>query len=85
MTDNVTNDVVDLKSESYDFTTEAGVFDERFTLNIVFSSQITTDIDSAGVDGYDRPLKFIYQDKLYILRNGVWYDATGKVVKGFNK
>ena len=85
LTDNVTNDVVDLKSESYDFTTEAGVFDERFTLNIVFSSQITTDIDSAGVDGYDRPLKFIYQDKLYILRNGVWYDATGKVVKGFNK
>ena len=29
----------------------------------------------------NKSMKFIYQDNLYIIRNGVIYDATGKKVK----
>jgi hypothetical protein len=38
---------------------------------------------NAGIN--QTPEKFIYNDKMYILYNGVIYDATGKRVKEINK
>lgn len=65
---------------SYEFT-----FDEGDTNRFYISRTplgkpaITTGVENTNVT--PKAQKFIYQDKLYILRNGVLYDATGKVVK----
>lgn len=65
---------------SYEFT-----FDEGDTNRFYISRTplgkpaITTGVENTKVT--PKAQKFIYQDKLYILRNGVLYDATGKVVK----
>lgn len=71
----------DLKREDYSFSVgERGFVENRFFINMVSKHE-----DSAtGIDGVgdsEHPLKFLYRDKLYILRNGVLYDATGKKVK----
>ena len=58
----------------------------RFTLSIRLAPETPTDIGNVPSEGMSaanaKPQKFIYHDKLYILRNGVIYDATGKQVKG---
>ena len=77
--------VIDLKEEPYTFTTESGVFDNRFVLNVVFKTrEVTTDFEEID-SGQETPQKFIYRDKLYILRRGVIYDSTGKKVREINK
>lgn len=84
LTDKMLGNVVDLKEQAYEFTTESGIFDERFALNVVFAPQTPTDIDNS-YGGGEQPQKFIYRGKMFILRNGVIYDATGKKVKEINK
>ena len=77
----------DLLENPYSFTvTKAETNDARFTVSIKLkeNQDTPTDIDiingGGDLDG-EKPIKFIYHDKMYILRNGVLYDATGKKVK----
>ena len=59
---------------------------ERFTVSIKIKSgtNTATDIDDIR-DVSDQPKKFLYRDKMYILRGGKIYDATGKKVREINK
>lgn len=80
----------DLKQESYAFTVnQAETNDTRFTFAIKFAPKNTTDIEVVPDQGDElegeKTLKFIYQDKMYILHNNILYDATGKRVKTINK
>jgi hypothetical protein len=61
---------------------ETGLIENRFSigLRIKEKEDSATGVDNVNSDK-ERPFKFIYQDKLYILLNGVLYDATGKKVK----
>ena len=76
----------DLLVDSYEFETEAGTNKTRFVLVVELKKKtdVTTDIDDVRGES-DKPLKFIYHNKMYILRNGVIYDATGKRVQTINK
>jgi hypothetical protein len=63
--------------------TATGKNESRFAINVILkeeNSELPTGVDILQGDK-DRPLKFIMEDKMYILRNGVLYDATGKKVK----
>ena len=74
----------DLMVEAYDFhVNQAETNNERFTVSIKLKKQddTTTDIDNITGGDSERPIKFIYHDKMYILRGGVIYDATGKRVQ----
>lgn len=82
LTDYVLGQTVDLLYGAYEFTTDAGVIDDRFALNVVFSrNYVPTDIDEVKYDDADeQPIKFIYDDKMFIRYKSVLYDATGKKV-----
>ena len=81
----------DIMSEPYRFTVaNAETNHTRFTVSVI----LKVEEDDGGGDvgtGVDNttnnnsPCKFIYQDKMYILRNGVIYDAMGKQVQTINK
>lgn len=84
----VTVDLLDATDYAYEFETVKGTNNTRLALNIVLKPEeidpIVTGMES--IDGYgDEPVKFIHQDKIYILYHGVIYDATGKKVKTINK
>ena len=75
-----------LMDNAYNFTVnQAETNNTRFTVSIRLAPQTPTDIGNVSDDGLStdkaKPQKFIYHDKLYILRNGVIYDATGKQVR----
>lgn len=76
----------DLLDFSYEFTTTQGRNETRFALSIILKEvqDDPTNIGNLEIDG-DMPVKFIYRDKIYILSNGVIYDATGKRIKTINK
>lgn len=76
----------DLTSISPQLMLDAGIFDARFAVKIVLrdEGEIPTGIADLNAGG-DTPKKFIYQDKMYIMRNGILYDATGKRVQTINK
>ena len=82
---------VDLMSAPYEFSVnQAETNNERFTVSIILKTEeddgggdVGTGVDNAA-NNY-RPYKFFYQDKLYILRNGIIYDAMGKQVQTINK
>lgn len=80
--DKETGAKVDLLDAPYEFETTAGTNKTRFVLFAVLkkNSETPTDIGGTGEE-IDKPIKFIYNDKMYILRNGILYDATGKKVK----
>ena len=82
LTDYVLGQTVDLLNGAYEFTTGAGVFDDRFALNVVFNrNQMPTGIDEVELFETDEaPVKFIYKDKMFIRYKGIIYDATGKKV-----
>lgn len=66
--------------------TESGIIENRFSIGLKAKSNDQTPTDIRDVDdGIEQPLKFIWQDKMYILRGGVIYDATGKRIKTINK
>ena len=83
--DHVTN----LIEESYSFVTEAGTISNRFAINAIVGKHDTPtsiDIINAGGDIHsDKPVKFIWDDKVFILHNGVIYDSTGKRVREINR
>lgn len=82
-----TGSLTNLMTSSYTFTTGRTQDDSRFALNVVLEKKTATDIDD--VTGDNRQSngveKVIINDKLYIIRGGQIYDATGKRVKEINK
>ena len=76
-----------LLQDDYPFTVDAaGLVEDRFTINVTLKQENNTATDVDAVDETtDKPLKFFYQQKMYILREGVIYDATGKRVREINK
>ncbi len=79
-----------LLTEDYVFqVNQAETNNTRFTVSIRLAPQTPTDIGNVPSEGMNaanaKPQKFIYHDKMYILRNGVIYDATGKKVGEINK
>ncbi|MBQ7258828.1 MAG: InlB B-repeat-containing protein [Paludibacteraceae bacterium] len=89
VTDHAMNPEVttNLLMEDYLFqVNQAETNNERFTVSIKIKSgtNTATDIDDIR-DVSDQPKKFLYRDKMYILRGGKIYDATGKQVREINK
>ena len=87
LTDYEQSRTVDLLDDTYVFTTDAGKNESRFAINVILKEEIeeiVTGIDEVDAES-ELPLKFIYEDKMYILRGGVLYDATGKKVREINK
>lgn len=79
----------DLLDNDYNFISAAETNKTRFVLKIELKSEKddpTTDngglIETMPDEG---PIKFIYQDKLYIRHKGFIYDAVGKRVSEINK
>ena len=88
LTDYETSSTIDLlDGDAYEFETAKGMNNTRFALSIILkpeSHETPTGLDEID-ETNDGPTKFIYNDKMYILRNGILYDATGKRVKEINK
>ena len=86
LTDYQESVTVDLMEQDYIFMTTSGKNESRFAINATLKEETDTptDIDiingGGDLDG-EKPIKFIYHDKMYILRNGILYDATGKKVR----
>lgn len=81
---------VDLMNAAYEFSVnQAETNNERFTVSVILKTEDNGGGDmGTGVDNTTNSIhsyKFIYQDKMYILRNGVIYDAMGKQVETINK
>ena len=80
---------VDLMDAPYEFSVnQAETNNERFTVSLILKSPedgTTTDLENVGKQDSQAPIKFIYQDKIFILHYGVIYDATGKQVTTINK
>ena len=78
---------VDLMDAPYEFSVnQAETNNERFTVSLKLKSENqgpTTGLENIGVNS-DKPIKFIYQDKMYIYNNGIIYDATGKQINTIN-
>ena len=79
----------DLMEEDYNFyVNQAETNDVRFTVAFKLKEEdpgTVTSVENATSVDSDKPLKFIYNDKMYILRNGIIYDAVGKRVSEINK
>ncbi|MEE1096319.1 MAG: InlB B-repeat-containing protein [Paludibacteraceae bacterium] len=81
----VTTNLVD---EDYTFyVNQAETNNTRFTVSIILKpdkENTPTGVDNINTKA-NQPIKFLYQDKIYILRNGMIYDTTGKQVITINK
>jgi hypothetical protein len=77
--------VTNLLESNYTFFSESGTISGRFAINAVVGNRVPTAIDAVGAGDATKPVKFIYHDQMYILLNGVIYDATGKRVQTINK
>lgn len=82
-----TNLEYDLLRNDVEIYLEPGTVDDRFLVKIVLQAEedMPTALDEINAGINQTPEKFIYNDKMYILYNGVIYDATGKRVKEINK
>ena len=69
------------EGNTYSFEYESDDDANRFYISRTAIDAPAIETGVGNTDLTPKVLKFIYQDKLYILRNGVLYDATGKVVK----
>lgn len=78
----------DLLLSDYKFESQSVLYnDTRFTVRIIMKEKgegTVTGVDYIGVQD-ELPIKFIYQDKIFILHNETIYDATGKKVTTINK
>ena len=70
------------EGETYTFTYEEGDAANRFYISrtAINAPSVTTGMENLDAAA-PRVQKIIYNDKLYIIRGGRLYDATGKVVK----
>lgn len=91
VTDHEMNPIIttDIMQKPYVFHVEkAESNNTRFTVSIVRKieqdDEIPTQVETHDVKR-EHPCKFIYQNKIYILRNGVVYDLMGKQITTINK
>ena len=71
-----------LTGNTYTFTTADNAEHQRFVLTRSDAPQVATGVEPASDSSLKgRAKKLLIEDKLYILLNGMLYDATGKVVK----
>ena len=70
------------EGETYTFTYEEGDAANRFYISrtAINAPEVPTGMENLDAAA-PRVQKIIYNDKLYIIRGGRLYDATGKVVK----
>ncbi|MBQ2608629.1 MAG: hypothetical protein II588_05355, partial [Paludibacteraceae bacterium] len=69
------------EGNTYSFEYANGDDANRFYISRTAIDAPATPTGVNNTDASPKAQKFIYQNKLYILRNGVLYDATGKVVR----
>ena len=83
------NVITNLLDNSYTFYSPSGIISGRFAINAIVGMHDTpTDVDIINAGGdikSNQPFKFIYNDKVFILHNGVIYDSTGKKVREINR
>jgi hypothetical protein len=82
------NEVTNLLESNYSFGSGPGTISNRFAINAIFGNRAPTDIDAINAGGEkdsSKPIKFLWHDNVYVLYNGVIYDATGKKVREINK
>ena len=71
-----------LTGNTYTFTTADKAEHQRFVLTRSDAPQVATGVEPTSDSSLKgRAKKLLIEDKLYILLNGMLYDATGKVVK----
>ena len=71
-----------LTGNTYTFTTADNAEHQRFVLTRSDAPQVATGVEPTSDSSLKgRAKKLLIEDKLYILLNGMLYDATGKVVK----
>lgn len=81
-----TSAITDLVTDVYTFTASEQKSDTRFAINVTLKSKESTVTGLVNINkDSEQSLKFIHNDKIYILHNGVIYDATGKFVETINK
>ena len=78
--DTETGAVIDLLTSDYEATLYEGTTRGRFYITCVFRApNITTDVETTVQDKQTDPIqKVFYNGKVYILRNGIVYDLTGR-------
>lgn len=82
--DYLTGEVTNLMMSEYTFTTGRTQDDSRFALNVVPMAKVPTGVDGVNADS-EHARKIILDDKMYIIYDGLMYDATGKRVVEINK
>lgn len=85
-----TSQITNLMTDSHTFTMTQGENTERFALNVTMRKETPTGLengvnDANDANGANRVRKLIINEKLYILRDGMIFDATGKRVSEINK
>lgn len=87
--DYTNNQITNLIENDYVFTAAAGTISDRFAINAIVGQRETpTDVDVINTGGdihSNEPVKFIWNDKVFILHRGVIYDSTGKRVREINR
>ncbi len=78
--DTETGAVIDLLASDYEVMLREGTIRGRFYITCVFRApNITTDVETTVQDKQTAPVqKVLYNGKVYILRNGIVYDLTGR-------
>jgi hypothetical protein len=85
--DNETGVITDLIDNTYTFETSVKKNENRFAISVVLSQEesgTTTGVDDL-LQQDKQAQKFIYNDQLFILRDGVVYDAMGQRITTINK
>ena len=85
--DNETGIITDLIDNTYTFETSVKKNENRFAISVVLSQEesgTTTGVDDL-LQQDKQAQKFIYNDQLFILRDGVVYDAMGQRIITINK
>ena len=79
-----TGEVTNLLQADYTFSAMRGQNESRFALNVTPIKNTPTDINNSGLinDETAKVRKVLIEDKLFIIRDGKMYDATGKRVCG---
>ena len=85
--DNETGAITDLIDNTYTFETSVKKNENRFAISVVLSQEesgTTTGVDDL-LQQDKQAQKFIYNDQLFILSDGVVYDAMGQRITTINK
>ena len=81
LVDNITGTRTNLALTNYEVSLTQGKIDNRFWLEISPIAQTPTDIENTGAGVQDNVRKVVVDGILYIVKEGVVYDAQGNRVK----